>query len=298
MRSLELRMHLPVATVPESGVRCALLAPRLSLASCVRGHIVRSTAGLALGPEQRYNHFPASPLCAICWLFQGGATVVQRGDQAICEVTPRISLIGPHSVPVVSHNPGPVEALMVALTPAAVEALSGVPVSSLVNRVVPLEEVFGAAWGTMAQEVLRATDDARRIALFEDFLEPRWALVRDGTVLRADRFHYWVENLALRAAQSGVGVGMRQMERRIKQWAGQPLRDLRRMERAEEAFFRAMASHQRGSLDWAEMAVDCGYADQAHLCRDVRRNTGHSPTDLLAAIEQEESFWMYRLRDQ
>jgi AraC-like DNA-binding protein len=291
-------MHLPSVTVPESRSRCALLAPRLSLASCVRGHVTRSTAGLVLGPEQRYNHFPASPLCAICWLFQGDAIVVQRGDQGVCEATPRLSLIGPHSVPVISHNSGPVEALMVALTPAAVEALSGVPVSSLVNRVVPLEQVFDAAWLTMAQAVLRATDDVHRIALFEEFLEPRWSQVRDGTVHRADRFHYWVENLALRAAQSGVGISMRQMERRIKQWAGLPIRDLRRMARAEETFFRAMASHQKGSLNWAEMAVDCGYADQPHLCRDVRRTTGHSPTALLEGIGQEESFWMYRLRDE
>lgn len=290
-------MSLPDVIIPGSCSRSALLAPRLSLASCVRGHVVRSTAGLALGPEQRYNHFPASPLCAICWLFSGDATVVQRGDQLVCEATPRISLIGPHNVPVVSHNSGPVEALMVALTPAAVEALSGVPVSSLVNRVLPLEEVFDAAWCAMAQGVLGASDDAQRIALFEQFLEPRWALVCDGTAQRADRFHYWVENLALRAAQSGVGKSVRQVERRIKQWAGLPLQDLRRMARAEEAFFRAVASHQSGSLNWADMAADCGFADQPHLCREVRRATGHSPTALFEGIRQEESFWMYRLRD-
>lgn len=291
-------MYFPAITVPGSRSRSALLAPRLPLAACVRGHVVRSTVGLALGPEQRYNHFPASPLCAICWLFEGDATIVQRGDQGVCEATPQISLIGPHNVPVVSHNSGPVEALMVALTPAAVEALSGVPVSSLVNRVVPLEQVFDAAWLTMAQAVLHATDDAHRIALFEEFLEPRWSLVRDGTVHRADRFHYWVENLALRAAQSGVGISVRQMERRIKQWAGLPMQDLRRMARAEEAFFRAMASHKKGALNLADMAVDCGYADQPHLCRDVRRTTGYSPKALLESIGQEESFWMYRLLDE
>ena len=93
-----------------------LLAPRPSLAACVRGHIVRSTVGLELDHEQRFNHFPASPLCAICWLFQGEAAVVRRGEQWVCEATPRIALIGPHSGPVVSHNPGVVEALMVAMT--------------------------------------------------------------------------------------------------------------------------------------------------------------------------------------
>lgn len=274
-----------------------MVAPRLSLASCVRGHVVRSTVGVALDPAQRYNHFPASLLCAISWLFQGEATIVRRGDQAVCEATPSIALIGPHSVPVVSHNPGPVAALMVGLTPASVQALSGVPIDSLVNRVVPLGQVFDGAWQAMAQEVLRAPDDATRIHLVEEFLEPRWARVKDSSVSRVNRYRCWAENLALRAAQSGVGNSLRQAERRIKQWTGQPMRDLRRMVRAEDAFFRTLAAHEQGALDWAGTAADGGYADQAHLCREVRRITGLSPAALLKAVEQDENYWIYRLHD-
>lgn len=120
------------------------------------GAISCAAQGLELDHEQRFNHFPASPLCAICWLFQGDAAVVRRGDQWVHEATPRIALIGPHSGPVVSHNPGAVEALMVAMTPAAVQALSGVSISALINRVVPLEDVlFDASWLTTAQTVLQ-----------------------------------------------------------------------------------------------------------------------------------------------
>ena len=290
-------MTLPAIAPPAQDARCFMLAPRPSLAACVRGHVVRSTVGLELDNDQRFNHFPASPLCAICWLFQGDAAVVRRGDRWIHEATPRIALIGPHSGPVVSHNPGAVEALMVAMTPAAVQALSGVSISALINRVVPLETVFDASWLAMAQAVLQAPDDASRIRLVEEFLEPRWALVRDSAVSRADRFHYWVENLGLRALQSGVGSSLRQAERRIKQWAGMPMRDLRRMVRAEDAFFRAAFAYEDGSLDLAGVAADGGYADQAHMCREVRRITGLSPVALLKAIERDEMYWMYRLRD-
>ncbi len=165
----------PVAHHPP---RSAMLPPRLSLASCVRGHIVRRTVGLPLTAGQRDNHFPASLLCAINWLFEGEADVVRRGDQVVHEATPRLCLIGPHRVPVVSHHPGAVDALMVALTPMAVEALTGVSMAELVDRVLPFEQVFDADWQAMAHTVFDAPDDASRIRLVEDFLEPRWLQVR------------------------------------------------------------------------------------------------------------------------
>lgn len=282
----------PVARRPP---RSVMLPPRLSLASCVRGHIVRRTVGLPLTVGQCDNHFPASLLCAINWFFEGQADVVRRGEQAVHEPTPRLCVIGPHRVPVVSHNPGAVDALMVALTPMAVEALTGVAMADLVDRVLPFEQVFDADWQAMAQAVFEAPDDASRIRVVEDFLEPRWLRVRDQSIPRATRYRFWAENLALRAAQSGVGSSLRQVERRIKRWTGQPPRDLRRMLRAEESFYRCVAAYQQGEMDWAGAALDSGYADQAHLCREVRRVTGLSPAALLAAIESEESFWIYRL---
>ena len=98
------------------------------------------------------------------------------------------------------------------------------------------------------------------------------------------------------AANSGVGKSLRQAERRIKQWAGLPLRDLRRVARGEDMFYRARAVPAADDPNWAELAVDGGYADQSHLCRETRRITGLSPNELKKAIDdEEESFWMYRI---
>lgn len=38
-----------------------------------------------------------------------------------------------------------------------------------------------------------------------------------------------------------------------------------------------------GDIEWADLAVELGWFDQAHLIRDFKRHTGVTPTRYLAA---------------
>lgn len=281
----------------------ALIAPSLALSSCVRAYITRSTVGAALRPDQRYNHFPASPLCGIFWLLEGESLIIRRGEESVNEPVPTVSFAGPHTVPMVSVNPGPVRAFMLGLLPQAFQALTGLDLSAWVNRVGPVDAVMDGAWQAMVRSVQAAPDDLARVQLLEAFLEPRWRALSHQAMPRTQRYRHWAEGLALKAGTSGVGKSLRQTERRIKQWVGLPMRELRRLGRAEESFFMVRAGYPAESgagpfvsePDWAAIAVDSGYADQSHLCREVRRVAGLSPTELKRAIEEDESFWTYRI---
>ncbi|MEN9397439.1 MAG: hypothetical protein RLZ81_1969 [Pseudomonadota bacterium] len=277
----------------------ALIAPSLALSSCVRAYVTRSTVGAVLRADQRYNHFPASPLCGIFWLLEGESLIVRRGEQWVHEPMPALSFAGPHTVPIVSVNPGPVRAFMLGLLSQAFQAMTGVDLAVYVNRVVPIEAVLDESWQAMVRSVQDAADDGARVQLVEAFLEPRWRELSHQAVSRPQRYRHWAEGLALKAGTSGVGKSLRQAERRIKQWAGLPLRELRRIGRAEESFFLARQGYsdevRQVDVDWAAVAVDSGYADQSHLCREVRRVAGLSPNELKRAIEEDESFWTYRI---
>jgi AraC-like DNA-binding protein len=203
---------------------------------------------------------------------------------------------GPQTRPTSSWCPGPVHGMMVMFMPDALHAMTGLEPAGVADRFVDAAAVLPPDWIAMCERVQDAPGDAQRLAVLEDFLEPRWLACRSDGPLRVHRYTDWVTHLAQRAAVSGPGRSLRQLERRVKRWAGLPLRELRGMARSEQAFFDAVAAHgQDGGIRWAELAVDNGYADQSHMCRVSRRITGFSPEALRAGIENEEPFWAYRL---
>ena len=268
-----------------------LIAPRVSLASCIRACIVRSTVGAELAPHERYNHFPATPTCTITWFVRGSAHRSSNGQP----LPGPILFGGPHTIPTASCNPDEVEALMLILMPDALRAMTGIDAGQHVNRLSAAHEVFDTDWLAMLRSVLEAANDAERVKLVEDFIDPRWQAARDGSWASARSYRDWTRSLSMRAAMSGLGRSVRQAERRIRAWCGLPLRTLHGLSRAELSFFGALGAHVQGRLNWADVASDAGYADQSHLCRESRRITGFSPQELLRRVQEDESFWVYRV---
>jgi len=270
-----------------------LVFPRKSLASCVRAYIVRSTFEAPLSARSdRYNHYPATPHCSVTFYIEGEVEVVDPPD--VMDDAYRAVFSGPQTRPLITYNPGPVRMLMVLFYPQVLHALSGVDVSAWVDRWAPAEQVLGSDWHELSQAMLAADSDAGRLALIENFLEPRWQAARPGgTGATAGD---WVRHLAAQAADTALGRGVRNIERRIKMRAGQPMRKLLRLQRAEQSFFEARGEYLAGKAVWSDIAARGGYSDQAHLCREAREITGHSPLELVRLLaSSDESYWIYRV---
>ncbi len=280
-----------------------LWLPRSTLSACLRAVMTRTTVGADLSVAQRYNHFPATPLCSLALWWQGCGQVLppdspsSSAPPVSSTALPRLLLAGPSTRPAVSWNPGPIRAVMVLIQPDALHRLTGLDVADWVNRWDDARAVLPADWLALCQSLLddADADDATHVKRLQDFLEPRWQAVRPGWPMQAQRYGDWAQSLALHAALSAPGRSLRQMERRIKRWAGLPLRELRGLGRSEQAFFNTLAATENGPPNWAELADASGYADQSHLCRATRRVTGFSPDELYRRILADESFWGYRL---
>jgi AraC-like DNA-binding protein len=153
-------------------------------------------------------------------------------------------------------------------------AALGVPASEVSDQSPPLADVWPAAAArTMSERV--AEDPAAALTA--------WAAeVARGH--QPDPFGPRVHALARRGAPvtqmaDRLGLSERQLRRRCLPVFGYGPRRLARILRMTRALDKAQSG-----LPLAEVAAACGYADQAHLCRELLALGGATPTSLLAEL--------------
>lgn len=100
-----------------------LLLPSPDLAGCVFAAIERDTRGIALSRQDRFNHFPASPLIALTLVLEGTLNFVQSDGTAVA--MPSLFVAGAQNTPSVSFSDGPVHVLTIAIFPDAWMRLTG-----------------------------------------------------------------------------------------------------------------------------------------------------------------------------
>jgi AraC-like DNA-binding protein len=283
-------------TLPTSA---RLYLPRPALGACIYMAIERDTRGRSLTDEQRFNHYPATPLPMVSWIFKGELHMVVEplsasGSPVLAPALQSVVFSGPHRKPSASWSPGPVHALSVAFHPDALSRLLGIALEPYLDRILPLQELASGAVLDKFLQVGQA--DARApFQRLEAALQPLWQGSQGGQTLPTLRG--WVQSLAVRAAFSRPGAGLRQAQRRFKDWTGQSHRDLQLYVRTEQAMVLATAQAQaQGTApDLASVAAEAGFADQSHLGREVRRVTGLPPGRLGELMRKHEAFWFYRL---
>lgn len=293
----------PFARAPraQGGHHERLNLPSAGLQGAVVAVVCRDIRGTPLNDAQRLTHYPASPLmCISC--FQGfdvGLVEQAGGPQAWRPFESEVMVSGSQSAPTVSWAPGPGRGVIVILTVDVAQALFGLDARMLQDRFVPARDALDSSWWPLLDALRSAPDDAASLRALEQHLAPRWRALRPAQAplasLRRTGRH-WLEHLAWQAMQWRRTHSPRQVERRIKAMSGRSLREWNGLVRTEGLFFAARERYEAGApFDWAGLAQEEGFADQAHLVRATRRITGFAPAEFARRYAEDESFWLYRL---
>jgi AraC-like DNA-binding protein len=242
--------------------------------------------------SEHLSRFPATTSCSLSWFLAGSA--VRTGDEQ--PVHERIVFRGPQTRPVVARHRGPLRMFILLLAPDALYRMTGIGVDRYLNLISPLAAALDESWQAMALNVLDARSDEDRVKLVETFLEPRWLAARSSNRTSwgpAQRQGEWSRAAISRVHKFAKGRSKRQRERRMRTMTGWSARGLKSLARAEDALLMAARATQP-RVNWASIAAEAGYADQSHLCRELRRYTGLSPHQLWLRVQNEQALWVYK----
>ena len=85
------------------------------------------------------------------------------------------------------------------------------------------------------------------------------------------------------------GLSQRQLERRFKEVVGLTMRSFNQIQRFKKA---VLLLHESPFPDFTQVALECGYCDQAHMNRDFRKFVSMSPSQYLKNPSDIENIYL------
>jgi len=199
------------------------------------------------------------------------------------EPGPRLTITGPapraHLVPAM-HG---MAASGVRLRAGAAPLLLGLPAAAMVGKMQPYLPRT-AAQTAFADAMAAFTRSAEAVAPLSDAFTRLCRDVPpvDPLVMQlAERMRLRPLDVDVGAAMAEIDLSPRQLRRRFVAAAGLAPKPFAGIQRLRHACLIALTTP---AANWAEVAAEAGFADQAHFNRDLARTFGTTPTRLLAYL--------------
>ena len=189
---------------------------------------------------------------------------------------------GPATGPVIVALAPRTTVVGVRLRPGAAPALLGPPASALLNRDTPLGELWGAAGDALSARVGEQPSVAAKLEAAAAALARHLAAAGPPDPMIVAATLWLARHPAGRVADlcRVLEVGERRLRRRFVAAVGYGPKTFQRVVRLQRVLALAGRRPRAGGT-LAALAADAGYADQAHMSRELQALTGRSPAALL-----------------
>jgi len=213
--------------------------------------------------------------------FGGSFRTRRPGDSDACEVDGKGWFMGVWDQ--YHHVVWPKDANFVGVSfwPGGAHALLGIDINAIHNRMVPLEDLWGAFAGELRERLYEASGPDARFALLERLLTARIAhdakYEKIAPALNALRYADAIDG------RSRIGpvpdFTPKHVISLFNTVVGVSPKRLARLCRIQEVI--DMVDGKR-PLNWTSVAHDFLFSDQAHFNKEFKFFTGHTPGDYLA----------------
>jgi AraC-like DNA-binding protein len=191
------------------------------------------------------------------------------------------SVAGPRSHFVELDTSRPFSAIGVHFRPGGGFPFFAVPSGELHNRTVSLESLWGRSGDGIQDRLWSASPAERRFAILESALIERMGSRSD----RHSAVRYAIDRIVACAGTHAVGeivqttgLSPRRFAELFRDQVGLPPKVFSRIRRLDAALRRI---ERAGEVDWTDVALSCGFFDQAHFNHDFRAFCGLNPSAYL-----------------
>ncbi|MBN8942221.1 MAG: helix-turn-helix domain-containing protein [Rhizobiales bacterium] len=212
----------------------------------------------------------------------GPMAIVPDGCVDIVWLAGRLHVAGPDIVAAMPEPPAGASILGLRFAPGAAAHWLGVPMPELVGRQVALADL----WGVRVQELTARMGEARTAGERLIQMQAGLAKLASGMAPQAPDMAFVFDRLSrgpvsIEALADRLDVSVRTLRRRSLEAFGYGPKTLERILRFQR-FLRL--ARDGGEAGLATLGLAAGYADQAHLGREVMSLSGSTPARLVGQL--------------
>ncbi len=255
------------------------------------------------------THVPQPPLCEfvhILWLYEGHkqphkkerilptgemelvfnlaedeSRIYDRNDTRRYERFPGALLVGAHSEYQVIDTAEQRAVIGVHFRPGGAFPFLGMPGGELRDRTVSLGALWGRHAADLRERLLEAPAHQARFEILEQFLWTQLLQAREGhkaVQYAIGRLVAQPHATTIADLTDRIGLSPKRFIQVFRDETGFTPKVFCRIRRFQRALD---AMEGRRSVEWARVALDCGYFDQAHFIHDFRAFSGINPSTYL-----------------
>jgi AraC-like DNA-binding protein len=191
---------------------------------------------------------------------------------------------GVHDQFALTESVGLARAMQVDFTPIGAHLFFGRPMSDMTNLIVGLDDLFGADGVRLVHRLADASDWDTRFDILEEFILRRLQGARAPSPgvswawgqLRRAKGQVEIGRLA-----AELGCSRKHLISQFHEQIGVAPKTLARILRFQHAVRLFNGATVTNPVSGADVAMACGYFDQAHFIKDFRQLAGITPTEYL-----------------
>jgi AraC-like DNA-binding protein len=196
-------------------------------------------------------------------------------------------LCGAHSQGFIINNDSQISMMGVHFKPGGSASFFALPAGELHNQRISLDEVWQGRAAELRDRLLESPTVASRFLVLEQFL----LMVMQPPNRQVAAVHLALQEFercpkgeavpatTVREVTDKIGFSARHFNQLFRDQVGLTPKLFCRVRRLQQVLDRVLSKDR---VDWADVAIACGYFDQAHFIHDFQKLANCTPTDYLA----------------